>query len=185
MTEINYATRPELVLSQVLARVADLVDKDLDIAKQGQFIGNVLHHIGPAYSVFMMTAGADSPEYVKVGIAKKLPKRIRTLIKSSPIPMRVGVYTMVPSFKQALELRAEIASYLDQLFPNADGGWYHTPEGNEVVALRVITDVAGDHHWSSGVYYYHPKVKESGLEPLKNKLIEIKDQVELAMGGVM
>jgi len=193
---MNHATRPEVVFAKVMQRAPDLIT-DEESASLGRFMGNVVHHVGPEWKVYMLSAGPNlesgDVDYVFVGIGKNLPGRIKRTSSASPLPTGAALYTMVSTFKQALNIQKEVISLLDGLaaqediavYASEDTNWYWTPGGNSEVAKMAIFDVAGDHDFATDIYRYEQKISDSALSGLKAKLVAIYEAVEDEVGMVV
>lgn len=171
-------TREEVVFAQTMQRAPELIT-DRESASIGRFMGNLAHLIGPPFKVFMMGAGTgEIPEYVFIGIGKNLEERIARLVKSSPIPTRVAVYSMVPKWKYALALQKEIRGFLNEFYAHTQSGWYHVPGGQIEAATHIFSDTLNRYTCTSTIYRYDPRVKKSALKDMRKKLLALHEKVE-------
>ena len=181
---MDSATRTEVVFGHLMSSLPGLVNEsNVTIYR---YVGNVLWRVGPPFQVFMMSAGEAYPQYLTLGIGKNLEERIRRLIRSSPLRTRVAVYTMVPSFKQALELREQLAADLDAAFPGArgQGGWYNLAgeDTRGATALEkatlLVTRRVQQTPYATNLYRYEPAVKPEAIRGVRESVEALRDGIE-------
>lgn len=185
---MDSATRSEVVFGHLMNCLPELVNESN--APIYRYVGNVLWRVGPPFQVFMMSAGESYPQYVTLGVGKNLEERIRRLIRSSPVQTRVAVYTMVPSFKQALGLREQLIAELDAAFPGVRGrvgswkDWYNLAgedtEGTTALerATLLLTKRVQQTPYATRLYRYEPAVKPEAIRGVKESVEALRDTIE-------
>lgn len=189
------ATRSEVIFGHLMNALPNLVNENN--VKIYRYVGNVLWRVGPPFQVFMMSAGEKFPQYVTIGVGKNLEARIKRLIRSSPVQTRVAVYTMVPSFKQALELREKLISKLDAAFPGVRGrgnDWYDLARarlrvpgnpGNMTDAFEkatlMLTKTVQQTPHATQLYRYEPAVKPEAIRGVREDVEGLRDAIESEM----
>lgn len=87
-------------------------------------LGQVVHSVIGGCAVYLLpvTEQGSDIHYMKIGVARNIEQRMRTIRTSLPLPLGKAMYFCVGPFKQALELERELHSWFDDC--KWQGEWF-------------------------------------------------------------